>query len=252
MPKGKGHKPMDPAIIEERKQRAVNRYRRPCQKFLPELKLKFVEVLADQGTFRAAAEAVGIDPNTARNARDLDPEFDQACEAALTDFADRLEGEASRRAVDGWERPLYYQGAQVGAERLYSDRLLELQLKAHRPEKYREKFELGGPGGGPLQIKIQDFSPGADGRSAEVIEAEVVTDGETKEKVHLQGDQETRRAIPSAGDPPQEKHSDGLAEPDREGRNGGQGHDSGRTDNRDSAPDPESSAGTDPEADVDA
>ena len=54
---------------------------------------------------------------------------------------DDLELEARRRAVEGTERPVFYQGGEVGYVREYSDTLLIFLLKAHRPNKFRERVE---------------------------------------------------------------------------------------------------------------
>lgn len=56
--------------------------------------------------------------------------------------ADRLEQEAIRRAVDGTNKPVFFQGEIVGFEKEYSDTLLVLLLKAHKPDKYRERSDV--------------------------------------------------------------------------------------------------------------
>lgn len=48
------------------------------------------------------------------------------------------EAEAHRRAVKGWKEPVYYKGIECGTIRRFSDRLLELLLKADNP-KYRDQ-----------------------------------------------------------------------------------------------------------------
>lgn len=67
-------------------------------------------------------------------------------QAAFTEaeqaYGDRLEAEADRRACDGVDEPVFYQGEECGVVRRYSDTLLALKLKAHRPEKYRERSDL--------------------------------------------------------------------------------------------------------------
>ena len=62
--------------------------------------------------------------------------------AAKIAFNESLEEEAHRRAVIGVERPVYYQGEEVGAVKEYSDALLTLLLRATMPEKYRERVEV--------------------------------------------------------------------------------------------------------------
>ena len=44
-----------------------------------------------------------------------------------------------KRAVDGWEEPVWYKGNQVGTVRRYSDKLLETALRASDPETYSDK-----------------------------------------------------------------------------------------------------------------
>lgn len=55
--------------------------------------------------------------------------------------ADFAEDEAWRRAVDGWDRAVWYQGNQVGQERQFDGKLLERILKAKRPRKYADRIE---------------------------------------------------------------------------------------------------------------
>lgn len=52
-----------------------------------------------------------------------------------------LEDEANRRAM-GYEEPIWFQGQKVGTITKYSDRLMELLLKANNPDKYRERTEI--------------------------------------------------------------------------------------------------------------
>ncbi len=55
---------------------------------------------------------------------------------------DRLEREATRRAVDGVDKGVWYRGNRVGTEKQYSDLLLLAQLKANIPDKYKERTEV--------------------------------------------------------------------------------------------------------------
>jgi hypothetical protein len=67
--------------------------------------------------------------------------------------AQTLEDEAVRRAHEGVLEPVYYKGKACGVIRVYSDTLLLSLLKAVRPEKYRDRTEVSGPGGGPVRIE---------------------------------------------------------------------------------------------------
>jgi len=67
----------------------------------------------------------------------LDPVFAQMVEDAKRDHLELCEAELHRRAVEGWDEPVWWQGAQVGTRRRYSDALLTLKLKRLDP-RYRE------------------------------------------------------------------------------------------------------------------
>lgn len=106
----------------------------------------FLASLSKGHTITAACQAAGIGRSTAYDHRQRDEDFALAWHDAVEAGADKFEEEARRRAIEGVERPLMYQGKQVGTVREFSDRLLELELKARRPEKYRERFEVSHTG----------------------------------------------------------------------------------------------------------
>lgn len=64
---------------------------------------------------------------------ETDPQYARRFRQAVAEFADRLFKEALRRSVDGWDEPVYYEGKVCGTRRKFSDRLLELMLRAHIP-----------------------------------------------------------------------------------------------------------------------
>jgi hypothetical protein len=53
-----------------------------------------------------------------------------------------LEAEARRRAAEGINKPIYYQGQRVDAIKEYSDTLLIFLLKGALPHKYREGWDF--------------------------------------------------------------------------------------------------------------
>jgi AcrR family transcriptional regulator len=73
-------------------------------------KAVFLARLVDAMTITVAAESAGIDRATAYRWRESDAEFAEAWDAALEAGTDRLEQEAIRRARDGVEEPVVYQG----------------------------------------------------------------------------------------------------------------------------------------------
>lgn len=117
----------------------------------PHLKKRaLLAALARTGNVSEAARAARVDRNCYYDWRKEDKVFKAAAEAALEEAADRLEAEARRRAEAGVPEPVFYRGRKVATIRRYSDTLLIFLLKGVRPEKFRERFEHSGPGGGPL------------------------------------------------------------------------------------------------------
>jgi hypothetical protein len=116
-------------------------------------KKAFLAAVALTGIVRHAADAVGVNRGTVRDWRMADPEFEAAYQAALEDAADRLEAEAFRRAHDGVKKYVVSHGKLVmvdGAdgekiplvEQVYSDVLMQTLLRAHRPERFRERSDV--------------------------------------------------------------------------------------------------------------
>jgi hypothetical protein len=60
---------------------------------------------------------------------------------------------ADMRAVDGWEEPVYHQGAQVGAVRRYDNRLLQWLIEADDPGKYRAR-----DGGQTVNVQVNQLA----------------------------------------------------------------------------------------------
>ena len=69
-------------------------------------------------------------------------DFAKLWDDALEVACDAMEEEARRRAMEGTKKPVFYLGKVCGHIKEYSDTLLIFQLKAHRPEKYRERVGI--------------------------------------------------------------------------------------------------------------
>lgn len=105
----------------------------------------FLETLRQTGQIKKSAEAAGYTTSVfLRRLRKEDPEFAQAWDEALEAGIDVLEDEAIRRAHEGIEKDVYYQGEVVGTEVQYSDALLQFILRGNKPEKYRENVNVQG------------------------------------------------------------------------------------------------------------
>jgi len=111
----------------------------------------FLEALGRTGNVRDACADAGIHRSTAYERRAKDVMFAEAWDDAIDDAADELEQEARRRAVEGTERTRFVRTGTNDAgrpvyERVsireYSDTLLIFLLKAARPEKYRERYDV--------------------------------------------------------------------------------------------------------------
>jgi hypothetical protein len=102
----------------------------------------YLGFLAETGTIKHAANLSGLGYNTVLRLRKVDDDFKAMHEEALEDYRDTLVRECHRRAVEGWEEPVFSQrmGTEIGTVRKYDSRLLELMLKRHIPE-FRDKFE---------------------------------------------------------------------------------------------------------------
>lgn len=98
----------------------------------------FLEALAEGFSVSAAAGRAGFSRATVYQRRKDNAVFAEAWDNAYEMGSDVLEDEARRRAIEGTDRPVYQGGALVGLVREYSDRLLELMLKARRPDRFRE------------------------------------------------------------------------------------------------------------------
>ena len=126
------------------------------KRLTPARQVRFLDALAQTGNVTWAAAAIGMTRAAALGLRAGDESLARQWDDALEIAADALEAEARRRALEGWLEPVYYQGQRVGEVRKYSDRMLELLLKAQRPEKFKDRREHTGADGGP--IRTEDLS----------------------------------------------------------------------------------------------
>ena len=124
----------------------------------------FLAGLEDGMTIAAASKAVGAGRRTMYDWREADTDFAAAWDDAYETGTDVLEDEAKRRAVDGVQEPVIYQGKLSMTKddkgndipltvRKYSDTMLIFMLKGRRPEKFKDRHEHTGKGGGPIETK---------------------------------------------------------------------------------------------------
>jgi hypothetical protein len=142
-------------------------------------KVAFLSAYASCGSRTKAAHAIGIDRTTHYIWLREDAEYKKQFDELAEEVADLLEDEAIRRAHDGVQRieigrvgrdvdgPIVDKEGKAIVRTEYSDRLLELLLKANRPDKFRERREITGKNGGP--IAYRDVSAMSD----EELDAEI-------------------------------------------------------------------------------
>jgi hypothetical protein len=116
----------------------------------------FLAQLADGHAVKNACKTAGIGRTTAYDLRDADEAFAARWREAEAEGVEVLEQEAFRRAVQGIDKPIVFQGVVTDTVREYSDTLLIFLLKAKRPGVYREHFrhEVTGADGGPIEVEV--------------------------------------------------------------------------------------------------
>lgn len=124
---------------------------------------RFLETLAQTGSIESACKAAGFSRRSAFRWKAADARFAERWNAAYEAGTDRLEDCSVEFATVGFVeyRETVVSVAKDGTRtettterRKISERHLELQLKARRPDKYRERssVEHSGPNGGPIQV----------------------------------------------------------------------------------------------------
>ena len=105
------------------------------------IKAEFLQAYRERLRVDKAAEDVGIARCTIYAWRKDDPQFRADMDDVRELIAQSLEDEAYRRAVEGVERPTTIAGARE-VVREWSDTLCIFLLKAARPERFRERYDV--------------------------------------------------------------------------------------------------------------
>ena len=122
---------------------------------LQERKLTFLRAFANRGIVRDGCLASSISWGTYTRWRDKDEGFNEGCKHAEMLAADRLEAEAHRRAFDGYDKPVIYQGEITESYTEYSDSLMNTLMKGYKKDKYRDRTEHSTPPGQPMQLEAE-------------------------------------------------------------------------------------------------
>jgi hypothetical protein len=115
---------------------------------------KFLAHLRESANVAESAREAGITRQNAYHFKGIDGPFSEAWDDAIEEGLDYLEAEARRRAFEGTDKPITYQGEIKDTVKEYSDTLMIFLLKGRRREIYGDKVqqELSGRGGAPISI----------------------------------------------------------------------------------------------------
>lgn len=153
----------------------------------------FLKIFKECNSITQAAKAVSISTNTVYEAKASDLDFRASLERAERDILSNLEEEAYRRAVKGVKKAVYHQGRLVGYELQYSDRLLEMMLRARDRDRYTQSTNINVQGkvehdiGGNVvmekllerALRMKVIKKGEDIEDAQIIEGQ--SDSEDEE-----------------------------------------------------------------------
>jgi len=101
----------------------------------------FLEAVRRSGLVTTSAKAVGLTSRHVKKECEEDEEFAAAFQDALVEYAESIQAELHRRAVEGITEDVYFQGVVCGQKINYSDALLTTLVKAKSPE-FREKLSV--------------------------------------------------------------------------------------------------------------
>ena len=137
------------------------------------LQAAFLAAYSTLGVITKAAEAAHCSRESHTWWMTHDPDYPAKFQTAQDEANDCLEAEARRRAVEGVGKMKFWRDKATGEalpiidprtgkpyiEHDYSDRLIELLLKAHLPEKYveRSKVETTNIDGGEVPQRVNDL-----------------------------------------------------------------------------------------------
>lgn len=128
-----------------------------------------MEYLRGSANVSRSAKEAGVTRQAAYKERENSDTFREAWDDAIEEGLDYLEEEARRRAFEGIDKPVYYQGEEVGYVHEYSDTLMIFLLKGRRREVYGDKVkqEHSGPAGGPIEVIEVGGPENGDGNTGE-------------------------------------------------------------------------------------
>jgi hypothetical protein len=121
----------------------------------------FLQSYRTHGLFTKASQVAGITKSQIEKycqAQTADAEqFQLNVQEAAAQWADTIEAEVTRRAIDGVQKGIYYKGQWVADETVYSDSLLLKLIEVRNPDFAKAK-DVAPPN---IVISINTFQPDA-------------------------------------------------------------------------------------------
>lgn len=118
---------------------------------------EFLECLARGDTVVHAAALTAIPRAYWYEERKISTAFAAEWDTAIEAGTEQIEQELKRRAVDGYDEPVWYKGDEVGVVRKFSDTLLMFMLKGRNPAKYRENTSIEHSGEIGQRVQIREI-----------------------------------------------------------------------------------------------
>lgn len=119
----------------------------------------FIEELAESANVAHSCRVAGVTTKAAYKWAKSHPDFKDEWDEALEQGISALEQEARRRAMTGTPRGVYHKGEKVETITEFSDTLCIFLLKAHRPEKYRERIDVNQKHSGEVEMRVAGYTP---------------------------------------------------------------------------------------------
>lgn len=116
---------------------------------------EFLRQYAISGSIAQGAGYIGVTKECIYDYRNKHPHFALLMEKIRRKFRAELEGEARRRAVEGWLEPVFGKDGRIGSVRRFDSRLLELLLKKNIAS-FTDKVEVE-HGGAVAQMGLADL-----------------------------------------------------------------------------------------------
>lgn len=101
---------------------------------------EFLDLYKKRYSVSSACRLAGVSRTTVYRMKRTNEEFAKQMEEAHEIVVDKLENSAMRRAIEGHNVPVFFQGEKCGSKRVYDNALTIFMLKKNRPGKYDDKL----------------------------------------------------------------------------------------------------------------